>query len=299
MKVVAYLSGVPSPHKNPNKIEVLTQFIKGVNLLGDNGILHKGQNLIECDLGIIQGWVHEGSPHTPHLNLRKKVSENKFNKNTLIIDSNLFNYVPDNKNLHYRRYSLNGIFPTTGTYFDNQVDPKKWQQIQKDMQISLKTWRKTGTHILVCCQRNGGWSMKGLPVTNWLDNTITTIQKYTDRPIVIRAHPGDKMAPTYLRKYKLSKNINLLDDLKNAWAMVNYNSSPGVAAAIEGIPIFVTDPNPKFSQASPVANLNLQQIENPSIFDRQPWLEKLAMSHWNFIELSNGTAWKHMRNCMK
>jgi hypothetical protein len=84
--------------------------------------------------------------------------------------------------------------------------------------------------------------------------------------------------------------------LANAWATITYNSSPGVASAIEGIPLFVTDPNPKISQASDVANTDLSQIEAPQTFERQEWVEKLSMSHWNFQELSNGSAWKFMRD---
>ena len=33
-----------------------------------------------------------------------------------------------------------------------------------------------------------------------------------------------------------------------------------------------------------------------STFERQEWVEKLSMSHWNFQELSNGSAWKFMRD---
>jgi hypothetical protein len=87
----------------------------------------------------------------------------------------------------------------------------------------------------------------------------------------------------------------LTDDLHKAWAVVTYNSSPGVAGAIEGVPVFVTDTNPRRSQAFPVANTDVSQIESPKTFERQAWLERLAMSHWNFAETSSGEAWQHMR----
>ena len=74
-------------------------------------------------------------------------------------------------------------------------------------------------------------------------------------------------------------------------ATITYNSSPGVASAIEGIPLFVTDPTPQISQAFPVANTDLSQIETPDVFERQQWIEKLAMSHFNFADLEKGTAW--------
>jgi hypothetical protein len=297
--VVAYLSGVPSAHKNPHKIEVLQRFIAGVNVARDHGIAHIGNNLLPADVAVIQGWVHEGSSKSPHLILRQQVANNRVNKHTIIVDSNLFNYKNKNHPIHYSRYSMNGVFPTTGNYFWDNPDPLRWQQISRDLDIYLKDWRTTGQHILICTQRNGGWSMKGLDVNCWLEKTVDEIKRYSDRPIVVRGHPGDKAAKNYLKtqkgRYTVSVNEHILDDFKNAWAMITYNSTPGVAASIEGIPAFVTDPQPQTSQAYPVANYDLSLIENPEIKERQQWIERLSMCHWHFDELSNGSAWNHMR----
>jgi len=299
--VISYIGGVPSPQKSPHKVEILKKFIAGVNRAGDSGIVHSAKTLLPCDVAVIQGWVHDGSPNTPHLLLRKNVFEaqQKAKKHTLIIDSNLFNYKNKDHPIHYSRYSLDGVFPTTGNYFWDNLDPKRWQQISRDLGITLKDWRKTGKHILICTQRNGGWSMKGLSVTDWLEKTVSEIKKYSNRPILVRGHPGDKQAAKYLvdkpGRYSISRNQNILDDFRNAWAVVNYNSTPSVAASIEGIPAFVTDPNPKTSQAFEVANTDLSKIENPEYKDRQQWIEKLSMCHWHLDEISNGDAWKHMR----
>lgn len=301
MKIVSYLGGVPSPHKSPHKTEVLRRFADGVNTHGDIGIAHQGRDLIKCDLGIIQGWVHDRSPNTPHLMLRRQVSQNRKNKHTVIIDSNLFNYnLGKLYHKHYSRYSMDGVFPTTGNYFKDTIDPNRWKQISQDLQLSLKDWRTSGNHILLACQRNGGWSMDTYAVTSWVTATVRELRKYTDRPIVVRGHPGDKNAINYLSQHgvdwNLSRKEKITDDFKNAWATITYNSSPGVASAIEGIPTFVTDPNPKVSQAHLVANTNLADIENPKMFERQDWVEQLSMCHWKFEELSNGSAWAHMRN---
>ena len=75
--------------------------------------------------------------------------------------------------------------------------------------------------------------------------------------------------------------------------MVNHKSSPTVGAAIEGYPIFVTDPTR--SQCAEIANTDLAQIENPNLPDRQTWAERLAMFHWNFAEIESGECWTHMR----
>ena len=299
--VVGYASGIPNPHKNPHKVDILKRYIDGVNKCGDKGILHQGNNIVDADVNLIQGWVHAGSPNSPHLLVRRRAYEINRNKgkHTFIADSNLFNYsVGKMHKMQYLRYSMDGVFPTTGNYFSDTVNPKRWKQIQKHLGISLKDWRQRGVHVLICTQRNGGWSMGGVNVVDWLRKTIEEVRKHTDRPIVVRGHPGDKNAPKQLKskEWQVSTAPSIVDDLFNAHCSITYNSSPSVASAIEGIPTFITDPNPKISQAYDVANTDLSTIENPQIFDRQEWVEKLAMCHWNFDELSSGEAWQHMRD---
>ena len=306
MKVVSYLRGIPNA-KNQEKIDILKYFIDGVNTLGDQGIISNDLKWQPSDAAVLQGFIAEHNfknIKSPHLLLRKNVYENQLanNKSTIIADSNLFLYADPGNSKHYLRYSSNGVFPTTGNYFWDNPDPKRWQSISNNLNLQLKPERKDGYHILICCQRNGGWSMGSLDVVEWLKSTVKRIRKISDRPIVVRGHPGDKKAKEYLKQrfkfpgVRLSTNEHILQDFVNCWAVVTYNSSPGVAAAIEGIPVFVTDPTPEVSQAFDVANINLKRLENPRTFDRQSWVEKISMSHWNFDELRSGEAWKHIRS---
>jgi hypothetical protein len=237
----------------------------------------------------------------PHLILRKKAVElqKRSNKKSLIVDSNLFLFAdPGNQN-HYLRYSFDGVFPTTGFYFDTTVDPTRWNKISNSIGMRLEPYRTAGNHVLICLQRNGGWSMKGLNSLLWLEQTIEKIKQYTDRPIVVRAHPGDKKTRGFLKlnhkNVQLSTNERLVDDLKNCWATVVYNSSPSVASIIMGVPAFLTDPIPQHSQSFSVANIDLSKIENPTILDRQSWVEKISMCHWNFDELRSGEAWSFFK----
>jgi hypothetical protein len=91
----------------------------------------------------------------------------------------------------------------------------------------------------------------------------------------------------------VSNADTIMQDMANAHCLVNHNSSPGVVAAIEGLPVFLTDAGR--SQAKDVAHTNFADIENITKFDRQPWIEKMAMMHWTLDELKAGTAWKHLR----
>jgi hypothetical protein len=298
---VAYYAGIPPNNNNMEKPRILDYFCQGVTAAGDTAIAHRGFNVVACDVALIQGFVHEHGKSAPHLQLRKNAIDlqKSTNKRSLIVDSNLFLYADKTNPLHYLRYSFDGVFPTTGFYFDQDVDPTRWQQISKDLGISLQPWRIQGNHILICLQRNGGWSMGGLDVIQWMNSTILEIRKYSKRPIVVRAHPGDKKIGSYLKvnhkAVSLSTNADLKDDLKNAWATVVYNSSPSVASIIEGVPAFLTDPYPQNSQSIAVANTDISKIEDPVMPDRQLWIERLSMCHWKFDELKSGGAWQFFK----
>jgi hypothetical protein len=301
LTAVAYYKGIPPGNKNPEKPLILNNFCQGVQALGDTAIAHQGMNAVACDVALIQGFVHDHGKQAPHLQLRKDAVDlqKRNGKRSLICDSNLFLYADPTNIKTYLRYSFDGVFPTTGFYFDKEIDPTRWQKISRNLGISLKEYRTGGNHILICLQRNGGWSMRGLDVMDWLNDTINEIKQYTKRPIIVRSHPGDKKVNTYLKiKHKnvfLSDKKRLTDDLQNAWATVVYNSSPSVASAIEGVPVFVTDPTPEYSQSFEVANLDLKDIENPKLLERQLWIEKLSMCHWNFDELKSGEAWQFFK----
>lgn len=305
MRVVSYLKSVPAKNTNPQKTELLVKFNAGVNRSSDQGILHAGNDVIVSDVGMIQGWVYTDQ-RTQHLQLRKQIIDQQLQtkKYVACADANLFLY-NDKTNPHgYLRYSFNGIFPTTGIYCDTDINPARWQQISKDSKIHLEDYKTKGHHVLLLLQRNGGWTMNGLSTPDWTLKTVAKLRKYTDRPIVLRPHPGDKQAKKYMvevtRMLKYTRNVKisapdtpLETDLHNAWAVVNHNSSASVGPTIQGYYTFLTDP--ELSQSKEVANTNLNQIETPKEFDRQSWLERISMFHWKFEELENGEAWNHLR----
>ncbi len=299
---VAYYRGIPPNNNNPEKPAILDNFCQGVRACGDNAIAHQGMNAIPCDVALIQGFVHEHGKQAPHLQLRKEAIDlqKRNGKRSLIVDSNLFLYKDTTNSKRYLRYSFDGVFPTTGFYFDRDIDPTRWNEISANLGLNLKPYRQAGNHILICLQRNGGWSMRGLSVIDWLNQTIADIRKYSDRPIIVRKHPGDKKISSVLKINHKNVHLSpegksLVDDLQNCWATVVYNSSPSVASLIEGVPTFLTDPQPQHSQTYGIANTNLSDIENPILTDRQQWIERLSMCHWNFEELQSGKAWNFFK----
>ena len=307
MKVVSFEKVIPQKNTSQEKIGIIHNFIQGVQAAGDTGSINSTFDYETCDVAVIQGWQHERGKSAPHLALRQKIIDTQamHKKYTITGDSNLFLYAnKSNHPHHYLRYSFNGIFPTTGIYCDNIVDPKRWQQISRDCDIKLEKYKRKGKNIVICLQRNGGWSMKGLDVQSWAIKTIGQIRLHTDRPIVLRPHPGDSKAMSYLGPrlsrltnkgvYISAQGTHLENDLAKAWAVVNHNSSSIVGPVIQGYHAFITDPTD--SQCKEIADTDFSNIENPKHFDRQQWLERISMFHWKFSELQNGACWRHMRN---
>ena len=316
MKVVSYTATLPkkeiytpeSLQKAQDKSNTLRYFVQGVSKFGDEGIVEDSAVYQPSPVAVILGWVHEQGKTSSHLQLRQDIlnGQQKSNNRTIIADSNLFLYKNTSNPGYWLRYSYDGIFPNTGEYCNQNPDPDRWTEIQNRLGVKLANWRIKGDHILLCLQRDGGWSMTGWDVLDWAIKTITEIRKYSDRPIRIRPHPGDKRAVKYCeRLLKLCIGRRLLNvhlseqgssltrDFKNCWAVVSHNSSPGVAAAIEGVPVFVTDP--ERSQAKEVACSDIFRIENPLMPDRQKWIEKISQFHWSHDELKSGKCWEHMK----
>jgi len=317
MKVVSYIATLPAkllskPHDTDHKFLTITGFAQGVNTAGDQGIVQTQMRYMHTDVAFMLGWVHEHGKTAPHLNFRKQIiqSQTAHGARTIIADSNLFLYKNTQNPLTYQRYSYDGVFPNTGEYCDQDPDPARWLQIKQDIGLELQPWRRQGNHILLCLQRNGGWSMAGFSTTEWAVKTIKELRQYTKRPLRIRSHPGDKgaardcanilkvCAALRIDRVELSQpNTSLVQDLTDCWAVVNHNSSPAVGAAIEGIPVFVTDP--AHSQCADIANTDLADIERPNMPDRQRWVERLAQFHWKHEEIVNGACWRHMKKWAK
>ena len=304
--IKSYLSSLPKHINGTEKINALTFFAEGAARCGDSASTTNSHTYEACDVGAIIGNAFDANPSKvklAHYQVRKMVMDTQQQRGRywLSIDSNVFIY-KDAANPHrYLRYSFNGVFPKTGIYCNEYAGDENWNRMRQHYNMDLKPWRTAGNHILITLQRPLGWSMRGHDLMSWLTQTIGTIKQHTDRPIVMRWHPGDwKAYPRYadlLRNYNVTlspQGRHITEDLINCWALVCHNSTPSAVAPIEGIPSFITD-DPLYSQAGDIANNNLALIESPNMPDREQWIKKLAQCHWSFDDLRSGRCWAHMR----
>jgi hypothetical protein len=162
------------------------------------------------------------------------------------------------------------------------------------IKIDLKSWHKN-QEIVICSQHPRSQQWNDMPlIDQWVFDNISKIRRHTDRKIVVRSHPRHPL------KIPLDfKNVSLVNPrsrthqedtenfykvLQTAYAIVNWNSNPSVIAAINGIPVF-TGPD---SLARDVGNLNLENINDPLLPDREQWANDLAYTEWTVEEISSG-----------
>jgi hypothetical protein len=290
--VVVYLSSLPRIADRNRKVEVLQAFAEGARAQGASVLVQKELQVVDCRLAVILGWVGT-TIRGPHIQLRQNVIDHqrRTGQHVMPVDASCFKFVDSNS--YFLRYSLDGVFYNTNNYANANSDNSKWQQIQTKLNLDLKPWQTQGTHVLVCLQRDGGWSMKGTNMVEWTRQTVQRLRSITNRPIVIRPHPKHKINLSDLTRLPgVSESVvgsTLQQDLANAWAAVFCNSSSSVAAVLAGIPVFADDDD---CVAWAVANKDLAQIESPAMPDRTQWLNDLSAAHWTDEESRSGAVYQ-------
>ncbi len=296
MKVGVFYNSISNPKKFSNKTALMDNFKAGVLASGDRVIEYFDSNLPSepLDAGFVLGYTLEN-------NFRRKIINRlaQLNTHSVFVDSNILHYARGEHEWH--RYSMGSVYPNEGVYFFNDLDLSKWETFANWHGVELKPWRTQGQHILILCQRPNGWNMFGNNQMQWLDATITEIRKHSNRPIRVRMHPGDgsrfaqidQINAKHRGLVQISTNPGIREDLQNCWCAVGYNSTPTTVAAIEGIPVFVQDP--QHSWAADVAFADLAQIESPAMPDRSHWAHKIANIHWSNQEVATGHLWRAIR----
>lgn len=290
--VVVYISSVANFQRHPRKVACLESFAKGVRQHGDT--VHIETNFVyqPSRLAVILGWATTNTGGR-NIALRKEIIRNQeqLSQHTMCIDGSCWKYIDSEGK--YLRYSIGGPFYDTAEYANHNSTSTKWEQISKDLLVPFKMpqYRPDG-YIAICMQRDGGFAMKTLNPIEWLKDKITEIRKVTNRPILVRPHPGAFTMSDFdfLKRYKAVTVVDplatsLLANLKGAQSAVFFNSSSCVPAIIEGVPVFVDDQS---CVGWNVANKSIANIEQPEIFNREQWLYDLASAHWTDEEGQRG-----------
>lgn len=147
--------------------------------------------------------------------------------------------------------------------------PERWEGFG----IQLNGWRSAGEHILVLPQRGIGPSGVAMP-RGWISDVLTRLKRLTDRPVIVRPHPGPKKTEPY-------------EALRGAHAAVTWGSGAGVKALASGVPVFH---ELRAWIGAPAARFGLDQLEDPFLGDRLPAFHRLAWAQWRAREIESGEA---------
>lgn len=161
----------------------------------------------------------------------------------------------------------------------------------KKLHTSLATQLGANPNIVVALQHNRSLQVTGLNMQEWLNTTLTLLRMNTDRPITVRPHPRCQLALNNLPQditvevpRKLPNTYDSFDMHYNCHAVVNYNSGPGVQAAIAGV-----RPVVEFSSLAYPVGVGLADIEQPYTKDRELWLTQICHTEYTLDELDQGT----------
>jgi len=154
--------------------------------------------------------------------------------------------------------------------------PARWASLG----LRMAPWRTHGGHILVCGQRGIGSPQMASP-PGWHEDVARRLRLLTDRPVVVRPHPGkDK-----------SKAVPLVEQLTGAWAVVVWSSAVATRALLMGIPVFFEAPQHVLAGAM---CRDIRGVNNPPLPDRLPVFERMAWAQWSLNEIRAGEPFRRL-----
>ena len=171
--------------------------------------------------------------------------------------------------------------------------------------LRVRPYKKSGEFITIATQRQDSSQWDGMPPTDvWIKNNVDQIKKYTDKPIIIRPHPRDKITNWKKLAAKLPElyfdvpvstgigdAVNFKDILDRTWCVINHSSGPALEAVLDGVHVYTG----AASFAYPLSIRNWKDLENPPRIDRTEWLHEFVHTEWWTEEIKEGIPWNRLR----
>lgn len=171
-----------------------------------------------------------------------------------------------------------------------------WDRPRK-LGISVAMNMSENPNIVIAAQHAKSLQVANLPsIEEWIRWQVQFIRNNTDRPIVVRAHPRSPLNPNKLPTgIAIEKPEHIADTYDsfnlrfNCHAMVNYNSGPGIQAAIAGVRPIVD-----FTSLAYPVSIGYPDIEQPYTIDRDTWLVQICHTEYTLDELRRGLWFKRI-----
>jgi len=181
------------------------------------------------------------------------------------------------------KIAVNNI--TANGYYGH-TDNLDWDRPAK-LGIVLKKLEPTQPYIVVAAQHGRSLQVQNINMQQWIKDVVQSLKQYTDRPVVVRPHPRSKLAAIpgidFQWPQKITGTYDSYDLNFDCHAVVNYNSGPGVQAAIAGTRCIVDSS----SLAHPVS-IQYSDIEQRYTVDRDLWLTQICHTEYTLDEIKQG-----------
>jgi hypothetical protein len=194
------------------------------------------------------------------------------------------------------KIALNSI--TADGYYGHKEN-LDWNRPRK-LGISLALNFSRNPQIIIAAQHKKSLQVAGLvSMEDWILTQIGKIKTVTDRPIVIRPHPRSPLDHTQFQNVIIEhpkKIVSTYDSYNLAFdchAMVNYNSGPGIQAALAG-----TRPVVDSSSLAHPVGIQIADIEKPYNQDRDQWLVEICHTEYTLEEIKQGLWLKRLSKAL-
>jgi hypothetical protein len=168
------------------------------------------------------------------------------------------------------------------------------QDRPRKLGISLAINLSSNPRIVIAAQHARSLQVENLiSIESWITEQVQQLRQITDRPLVIRPHPRSRLdmqallaLPKDVSVEQPQKVLNTYDSYNLAFdchAMINYNSGPGIQAALAGTRPIVGST----SLAWPVS-IKMCDIEQPYKVDRDQWLTEICHTEYTVEEIKQG-----------
>tara|TARA_B100000287_G_scaffold435049_1_gene501590 strand:- start:1235 stop:2104 length:870 start_codon:yes stop_codon:yes gene_type:complete len=277
-------------HGPLNSKPVFEAFIKSLQNSGEEVHVNKNTN---SDVAVIWSVLWQGRMSQYRSIYEKYKAQNK---PVIVIE------VGGIKRNETWKIGINGI-NREADFANQNFDNDRWRKFN----IELKPWRQNGNEIIICGQHHNSHQWRNNPpMQKWIEQQIIQIRKYTNRPIIVRPHPRNRIAINTnnfenvkiiypIRDNKTYDDTDFSQRLNSAWAVVNYSSNPAMQSVFNGVPVFVSEASLSYD----VGNKDLAKINNPEMPDRQTWANQLAYTEWWTNEIEKGLPWERIKNRLK
>jgi hypothetical protein len=177
----------------------------------------------------------------------------------------------------------------TASGYYGHTENLNWDRPNK-LGISLALNLTRNPQIVIAAQHKKSLQVAGLvSMEHWILTQVNNIRAVTDRPIVIRPHPRSSLDHAQFQNVTIEqpKKITSTYDSYNlafdCHAIVNYNSGPGIQAALAG-----TRPVVDSSSLAHPVGIPIADIEKPYDQDRDQWLVEICHTEYTLEEIKQG-----------